>query len=822
MTDSSSKVVELNARRESPVDAAPLSAAALALRDKAADFLQSQLVAFLDEVDDALFELADEASNAREQHVYFDAMREIRVNREIIEKRFSEAFINTFVAIAAGSHNPSPVERGQAKLKLLESEALEELVALEGMANKAERRFLREVWVLCTAWQHVVSGPVVAAKELPMGPARIASAFGFACQSLDIDIKAKLVVFKLFDTDVLANFGDLYRVLIPVLEAQGLPLEQLENSSHSSPSAVVAEDNATGSSLTANQDPAQGSAQSPSQSAALVTQLFDALDGLLQNHSSDTATPKTALSKPSFMVALQEMQLEQFAQFNVSVPQGGERKTDFNAMAQMLVARLNDVNWVANTDVSALSYQRDQDTINFVGTLFQFILDGDGLAESLKGLIARLQIPVLKMAMLDKGFFSYDEHPARKLLSALVSAGIGWSPVAGVERDPLYKKIEDVVMRILRDFGVDTQVFIDAYEDFSAFSEKAKRRAELVAQRTVDAEDGKAAAESARMYIAAILERKLGGVDCPPVITKILQLGWSKVLFLTYIQHGKESDRFLEDVGLIERLLWSVQPSEDPGHRNELIAALPVVVETLRLGFTRVSLNSFETDRWFEQLERLHLAKLSRREAVISTPTDEPTTLDKRRVDEPEQRQSSDGASDHDGVQLGETFDETVGSSQSPATLSETADVSSGLNEEELAGLDAALSEQLGDDANLSASSVHSVPLTALTSDDSSTELDQSSELDARRIQALRVGSWVDFRQEDGKMLRCRLAAVINGIGKYIFVNRSGIKVAELNRDELEAALADHSVVLIDDDRLFDRALESVISNLRDMKDKPL
>ncbi|CAA0094500.1 Uncharacterised protein [Zhongshania aliphaticivorans] len=819
MTDPSSKVVELNARRESPVAAAPLSAAALALRDNAANFLQGQLVVFLDEVDDALFELADEASNAREQHVYFDAMREVRVNREIIEKRFSEAFINTFVAIAAGNPSPSPVERGQAKLKLLESEALEELVALEGMANKAERRFLREVWVLCTAWQHVVSGPVVAAKELPMGPARIASAFGLACQSLDIDIKAKLVVFKLFDTKVLTKFGDLYSVLIPVLEAQGLPLEQLENTSHSSPSAAVTENSATGSALTANQGTAQDAAQGPSPSAALVTQLFDALEGLLQNNSSDTVTPKTALSKPSFMVALQEMQLEQFAQFNVPVPQGGERKTDFNAMAKMLVTRLNDVNWVANTDVSALSYQRDQDTINFVGTLFQFILDGDGLAESLKGLIARLQIPVLKMAMLDKGFFSYDEHPARKLLSALVSAGIGWSPVAGVERDPLYKKIEDVVMRILRDFGVDTQVFIDAYEDFSAFSEKAKRRAELVARRTVDAEDGKAAAESARMYIAAILERKLGGVDCPPVITKILQLGWSKVLFLTYIQHGKESDRFTEDVGLIERLLWSVQPSDDPGHRNELIAALPVVVETLRLGFTRVSLNSFETDRWFEQLERLHLAKLSRRDVVVTAPEDS-TKVDKSAKDEPEQRQSIDGTSDVEGSELEETRNDT--GAQATVIDSIENNVTSGLGKDDLAGLDAVLSKSLGDDVNLSASSVHSVPLTALTSDDSSTDGVEGSELDAKRIQALRVGSWVDFRQEDGQMLRCRLAAVINGIGKYIFVNRSGIKVAELNRDELASALADHSVVLIDDDRLFDRALESVISNLRDMKDKPL
>jgi hypothetical protein len=98
----------------------------------------------------------------------------------------------------------------------------------------------------------------------------------------------------------------------------------------------------------------------------------------------------------------------------------------------------------------------------------------------------------------------------------------------------------------------------------------------------------------------------------------------------------------------------------------------------------------------------------------------------------------------------------------------------------------------------------------------------QASDELVSRIQTLRVGNWVDFRQDDGRIVRCRLAAVINGIGKYIFVNRSGIKVVEFNSNELEAALIDQSIALIDDDRLFDRALESVISNLRDMKDKPL
>jgi hypothetical protein len=782
MTDLTSKVVKLNARRESTVAAVSLPDALAAIRDKACGFLQGRMTVFLDEVDDRLFELADDASNAREQHLYFDAMREIRINRENIEKGFSEAFITAFVAMASNNYVTSSVERGQAKLKLLESEALEELIALEGMANKAERRFLHEVWILCTAWQQVVSGPLLAAKELPMGPAKIASALGAVCQSLDIDIKAKLIIFKIFDAKVIASFGELYQQLVPVLAAQGLPLETLEKKSVSS--APRLKDHSA--ELSAEQEPQIASPQN-SQSAELVTHLFDAIDTLL-GKVGEAGGSKTSMSKPSFMVALQEMQHEQFDQFTVKTSSDGSAQTDFDVMAQNLVARLQQVNLVANTDVSALSRQRDQDTINFVGALFQFILDGDALAESLKGLIARLQIPVLKMAMLDKGLFSHDEHPARKLLSALVSAGIGWSPVAAAERDPLYKKTEEVVMCILRDFGVDTQVFADACDNFLSFNEKAKLRAELVARRTVDAEDGKAAAENARMHIAAILERKLGGVDCPPVVTKILQLGWSKVLFLSYIQHGKDSERFNDDAGLIERLLWSVMPSDDVGHRNELISTLPVLVETLRLGFTRVSLNSFETDRWFEQLERLHLAKLSRKGGP---------SRDSRKASP---RAAGFESQDTAAPESDSSFDET-----------------------HLANLDASLAETLDGDDAWPASKAHSVPLVSQLDVEKAEESHQqtTNEL-ANRIQTLRVGNWVDFRQDDGRILRCRLAAVINGIGKYIFVNRSGIKVAELNLNELEAALIDQSIALIDDDRLFDRALESVISNLRDMKDKPL
>ncbi len=83
-------------------------------------------------------------------------------------------------------------------------------------------------------------------------------------------------------------------------------------------------------------------------------------------------------------------------------------------------------------------------------------------------------------------------------------------------------------------------------------------------------------------------------------------------------------------------------------------------------------------------------------------------------------------------------------------------------------------------------------------------------------VDALAVGMWVEFSDGDEQSVRCKLAAKINAIDKFIFVNRQGVKVVEKTRMGLAKELRDGSVRIISDGALFSRALESVIGNLRD------
>jgi hypothetical protein len=85
-------------------------------------------------------------------------------------------------------------------------------------------------------------------------------------------------------------------------------------------------------------------------------------------------------------------------------------------------------------------------------------------------------------------------------------------------------------------------------------------------------------------------------------------------------------------------------------------------------------------------------------------------------------------------------------------------------------------------------------------------------------VDKLRLGSWIEIREDDEFTLRCKLTAIIESTGKYIFVNRTGMKVLERTRTQLALEFDEGHVRVLDDTLLFDRALDSVVSNLRKLK----
>lgn len=250
-------------------------------------------------------------------------------------------------------------------------------------------------------------------------------------------------------------------------------------------------------------------------------------------------------------------------------------------------------------DISVL----DATTTELVAMLFDFVLARRELRDEIKVLLGRLQIPMLKAAMVDRGFFSRKNHPGRQLLNRLAEAGLGWAPEDGVD-DPLFRKIRDVIEHISRDFVDDLGIFTAALVDLEQFVAEQ----ELDVRPTIEAETADAVA--ADRHIAAVMEAKQA-VDSrvsqhalPEQVKEFIEVAWQPHLQDALLEQGKDSGEYAKAVEALDELIWSVSPKEQPAERAQLSQRVPSLVKRLREGLK--SLSNETVTPFFDKLFEVH------------------------------------------------------------------------------------------------------------------------------------------------------------------------------------------------------------------------
>ena len=749
----------------SPVGRLPV--ALTNVRDKAAQQLKTALQALFDNADDTLFEMADRATSNAEQNAFFEAMRDLRLKRKNIERGFLQKVFEAFATLNQYEiGKPAPLDAVSFdSLSLVQNDALEESVALDSMVAKVMSRDGAALSHLTTRFNAMVSKKLDD-KSNPIGPTSLCEFFLDACSSLGVEIRVKLIILKLFEKYVLSDLDQLYAEANQALIAAGVLPELKSAPARRNPSRASASASAT------RQD------ASPELSAEFadegVQEVFGALQELL-SQARGTVIPRRnrpadamPISSNDLMRLLSHMQQRAPAQVS----------DDFDLREQLegLLTRAS-----AKAGKARVVGEVDEDVINLVSMLFEFILDDRTLPDSLKALIGRLQIPMLKVAVIDKTFFSRGSHPARRLLNEIASAALGWGEQDDAQRDSLYQKIEQVVQRLLNDFVDDPVIFSELLAEFLAFTGDERRRSELLEQRTRDAEEGSAKAAMARREVEQALNERLLGKTLPEVVVRLLQEAWSKVLMLTCLKHGVESAEWQAALATMDDLVWSVELHEEPEARMRLLEMVPGLLKALREGMASAAFDPFSTGEFFSQLEALHVQAFQRfkRSLPEEHPQDDAPAL--AEIDE-EQRAALAEA----GIEL-------------PLLELPAAEVVE----------EPAMVEVVEEIILLAPGELRAAEPEASLPDDDESLL---------QVDNLRVGSWVEFQEDEEHKLRCKLAAVIKPTGKYIFVNRTGMKVLEKTRMGLAVEFRRNAIRLLDDALLFDRALESVIGNLRKLK----
>ena len=767
-----------------------------ALQQLTEQHLQRLLQPLFDNADDAFFELANRAENNSEQNHFFEAMREVRVQRKALTQQTLQQIRAGFLTLTEGLPDGTAVKADSGSLSLVSNNELEERVALESMVAKALTRYEQPLLELTTRLDVLVTDAVVTEVVNPLGPECLCQSFLEACEPLGIGIRAKLVLFKLYERYVIGALDSLYeqankllleRGILPGLNrlAQRRPADREARQSAADAAPSVADSGNVFADLQSWLQTASAGPAPASQQAGLV------------GSGQAPAIPRNQL-----LQLLQYIQQEQAPAYAAQQ----QRAAQGAAPGKADVAALLNQALTSKLPQQSLSLgQLDGDVINLVEMLFQFILDERNLAAPMKALLARLQIPFIKAAMLDRQFFSKNGHPARQLLNTIASACLGWEPVAALERDPLYKKVDEVVAVVVQDFETDTGLFQKLLDDFVAFRAAEERRAKLVEQRTLSAAEGKARAEQARQAVASCLDGVLTTAAIPVSLRDIIKDGWGQVLFHAHLQGGDDSAPWRQAEQTLQALLASLRPVTEEQARQQLSRRGPQLVEAIEQALRAINYNSFESQRLLDAVKRGQRSALRR----------------PAQTDSAAQPQRQPVAAKTDSAKSGsaKTLDQLLAKRQRPGDAHQT-----------LAQLDAELAGVLGDVDDVlddepvvteaaPAPAAAEVEAVAQALAQAETEATVAEQPQNPLLEGLTMGSWFELQQDHGRC-RCRLAAVIRSSGRYIFVSRSGIKVAEYSTEEMARALQCGDIRRLDDGQLFDRALASVIGDLRAKRSK--
>jgi hypothetical protein len=268
----------------------------------------------------------------------------------------------------------------------------------------------------------------------------------------------------------------------------------------------------------------------------------------------------------------------------------------------------------------AMARLRAQDTValDVLSALFDVLFDDTRLSASVKAAVARLQIPVLKAAILGTTFFTDSEHPARALLKDMGEATIGLgSQVDGMH--PVCVELQRIAAGVQAEFQRDTEVFVRYSTELESFMARRNHDLQGSAQGFIALAKVQEAHDIAsRTAWRLIASRTLA--TAPLGVADFLREHWTKVLAADWLEEGPRGERWRLDERVLDDLLWSIQPKSDPEDRRRLGQLVPELLSRMKAGLDRVGVQPDARAPFFEACFALQSAAIRGRSTETAAP----------------------------------------------------------------------------------------------------------------------------------------------------------------------------------------------------------
>ena len=256
-------------------------------------------------------------------------------------------------------------------------------------------------------------------------------------------------------------------------------------------------------------------------------------------------------------------------------------------------------------------------TIEIVALLFQSILTEERIPATVRVWFARLQMPVLRVAVSEPDFFATIDHPARRLIDRMGACVMGFDAAMRNAGEMLEKEIKRVVQVVEAYPDTGRRVFQTVLIEFEKFLEHYFKNENEASRKGVSLAQQVEQRETLAIQYTIELRKMLNEVPVQEGVREFLFHVWADVLAMTAVKFGLQSD----DTKVMKRaaadLIWSASAKVSRDERAEVIRRLPPLLKLLRDGMQNAGVQAPKQDEHIQRLNNSLAAAFTAKAAAI-------------------------------------------------------------------------------------------------------------------------------------------------------------------------------------------------------------
>ena len=260
--------------------------------------------------------------------------------------------------------------------------------------------------------------------------------------------------------------------------------------------------------------------------------------------------------------------------------------------------------------IQASTGKLDHMVIDVVGSLFDQILSDSRVPPQMAREIARLQLPVLRVALNDSSFFSTRRHPVRRFINRIASLANAFDDFDDGPGAQFLTRVRKLVDEIIEGDFDQIELYaakVAELENFIREQTQGEIEQKSGAVTTLEAKESELRVQQRYMLQ---LQSALAPMSLPPYLQEFLAQVWSQALVLAVRRDGADSDRARRYRRVGTDLVMSVQPKGSPMFRKKFLMQLPPLMKDLNEGMKLIGWPEAAQKEFFSKLLPAHAESL--------------------------------------------------------------------------------------------------------------------------------------------------------------------------------------------------------------------